>query len=45
MGTPGERRYYLTNGRIIIKTVFELDDLANLGDAVYEEQEGSPVPA
>ena len=45
MGTPGERKYYLTNGRIIIKTVFELDDLAKLGDTVYEEQEGSPVPA
>ena len=44
MGTPGERKYYQTNGRIIIKTVFGLDDLAKLGDTVYEEQEGSPVP-
>ena len=45
MGRPGEREYYLTNGRIIVNTVFGLDDLAKLGDIVYEELEGSPVPA
>ena len=45
MGTVGERRYYLTNGRIIVGTVFQLSDLMKLGDVVYEELEGSPVPA
>ncbi|HAT22060.1 MAG TPA: hypothetical protein DCS57_04510 [Dehalococcoidia bacterium] len=45
MGSVGERKYYLTNGRIIIGTVFGLNDLLELGDTVYEELEGSPVPA
>ena len=45
MGTVGERRYYLTNGRIIVGTVFQLSDLMKLGDIVYEELEGNPVPA
>ena len=45
MGTVGERRYYLTNGRIIVGTVFQLSDLMKLGDTVYEELEGNPVPA
>ena len=45
MGTVGERRYYLTNGRIIVGTVFQLSDLMKLGDIVYEELEGIPVPA
>ena len=45
MGTRGERKYYLTNGRIIVGTVFGLSDLVSLGDTVYEELEGSPVPA
>ena len=44
MGNVGEREYYLTNGRIIIGTVFGLKDLLELGDMVYEELEGSPVP-
>ena len=44
MGNVGEREYYLTNGRIIIGTVFGLKDLLELGDIVYEELEGSPVP-
>jgi hypothetical protein len=35
----------VTNGRIIIGTVFGLNDLLELGDTVYEELEGSPVPA
>ena len=45
MGNAGERKYYLTNGRIIIGTVYGLNDLLELGDIVYEELEGSPVPA
>ena len=45
MGNVGERKYYLTNGRIIIGTVYGLNDLLELGDIVYEELEGSPVPA
>ena len=45
MGTQGERKYYLTNGRIIVGTVFGLSDLVSLGDTVYEEIEGSPVPS
>tara|TARA_B100001146_G_C15871604_1_gene302107 strand:+ start:55 stop:567 length:513 start_codon:yes stop_codon:yes gene_type:complete len=44
MGTLGERKYYLTNGRIIIGTVFGLTDLVMLGDTVYEELEGRSVP-
>ena len=44
MGNVGEREYYLTNGRTIIGTVFGLKDLLELGDMVYEELEGSPVP-
>ena len=44
MGNVGEREYYLTNGRTIIGTVFGLKDLLELGDIVYEELEGSPVP-
>ena len=45
MGSVGERKYYLTNGRIIVGTVFELDDLVKLGDIVYEELQGRSVPA
>ncbi len=45
MGTPGERKYYLTNGRLIVGNVFGLSNLVSLGDTVYEELEGSPVPA
>ena len=45
MGTQGERKYYLTNGRIIVGTVFGLSDLVSLGDTVYEELEGCPVPS
>ena len=45
MGTQGERKYYLTNGRIIVGTVFGLSELVSLGDTVYEELEGSSVPA
>jgi|TARA_B110000263_G_C15292796_1_gene504163 hypothetical protein len=45
MGSVGERRYYLTNGKIIVGTVFGLSDLVNLGDMVYEELQGRPVPA
>ena len=45
MGSIGERRYYLTNGKIIVGTVFGLRDLVNLGDMVYEELQGRPVPA
>jgi hypothetical protein len=44
MGTVGERQYYLINGRTISETVFELPDLATLGDIVYEELHGSSVP-
>ena len=45
MGTVGERGYYVSNGRIIVNTVFGLEELTRLGDIVYEELEGSPVPA
>ena len=45
MGSVGERRYYLTNGKIIVGTVFGLSDLVNLGDMVYEELQGRSVPA
>ena len=45
MGTVGERQYYLTNGRIIVGTGCQLSDLMKLGDIVYEELEGNPVPA
>jgi hypothetical protein len=45
MGSVGERRYYLTNGKIIVGTVFGLSDLVNLGDMVYEELQGRPVPS
>ena len=44
MGNVGERKYYLTNGRTIIGTVFGLNDLLELGDTVYEELEGTAVP-
>ena len=43
MGSVGERKYYITNGRIIIDTVFQLPKLRELGDIVYEELEGRPV--
>ena len=45
MGSAGERKYYLTNGRIIVGMVFGLEELVKLGDIVYEELEGIPVPA
>ena len=43
MGSVGERKYYITNGRIIIDTVFQLPKPRELGDIVYEELEGRPV--
>ncbi|MFL2784484.1 MAG: hypothetical protein ACJ0BL_05570 [Dehalococcoidia bacterium] len=45
MGSSGERQYYLTNGRIIIGTVFRLPPLVDLGDVVYEELHGRPIPS
>ena len=45
MGTVGERGYYVSNGRIIVNKVFGLEELTRLGDIVYEELEGSPIPA
>ena len=34
----------LTNGRIIVGTVFGLSELVSLGDTVYEGLEGKLVP-
>ena len=44
MGTDGERQYYANNGRVILSILETTGELMKLGDIVYEELTGSPVP-
>jgi|TARA_B100000953_G_C17675989_1_gene310457 hypothetical protein len=37
------KNWHLTNGRIIVGTVFGLSEQVSLGDTAYEELEGRPV--
>jgi hypothetical protein len=43
MATPGERQYYVSNGRVILSLLETSGELVELGDIVYQELEGSPV--
>ena len=43
MATPGERQYYVSNGRVILSLLETSGELVKLGDTVYQELEGSPV--
>ena len=44
MSTAGDRHYYVSNGRIILSLLETSDERVKLGDLVYQELEGSPVP-
>ena len=44
MSTAGERQYYVSNGRIILSLLETSGELVKLGDAVYRELEGTPIP-
>ena len=43
MATPGERQYYISNGRVILSLLETSGELVKLGDTVYQELEGNPV--
>ena len=44
MSTAGERQYYVSNGRIILSLLETSGELVKLGDVVYRELEGTPIP-